>query len=260
MTREIICPGIDDYMKPFFSYFNRSESRELAENYVTGLLIDGERKSVEPMSENLHASERSMQRLLSDVKWDDKGVAVQYRRNMLSATADPLGILVLDDTGFPKKGRDSACVARQYCGATGKTDNCQIGVSMTYVGCDVAWPYAMDLYIPESWDQTDNADCIAKRKKTRIPESAHYKPKWRIALDFIALARKDQVPYTGQCLPMVGMATYLISAKSLILMVRASSWASTPTPKFFWKPRFLRLHLSKSRNEGVLASIPILFL
>ena len=195
MTREIICPGIDDYMKPFFSYFNRSESRELAENYVTGLLIDGERKSVEPMSEKLHASERSMQRLLSDVKWDDKGVAVQYRRIMLSATADPLGILVLDDTGFPKKGRDSACVARQYCGATGKTDNCQIGVSMTYVGCDVAWPYAMDLYIPESWDQTDNADCIAKRKKTRIPESAHYKPKWRIALDFIALARKDQVPH-----------------------------------------------------------------
>jgi hypothetical protein len=90
MTREIICPGIDDYMKPFFSYFNRSESRELAENYVTGLLLDGERKSVEPMSEKLHASERSMQRLLSDVKWDDKGVAVQYRRMMLSATADPL--------------------------------------------------------------------------------------------------------------------------------------------------------------------------
>ena len=100
MTTEIICPGIDEYMKPFFAYFNRSESRELAENYVSGLLMDGERKSVEPMSEKVNASERSMQRLLSDVKWNEQGVAAQYRRTMLSATADPLGILVLDDTGF----------------------------------------------------------------------------------------------------------------------------------------------------------------
>ncbi len=195
MTTEIICPGIDEYMKPFFGYFNRCEGHELAENYVTGLLMDGERKSVEPMSEKVNASERSMQRLLSDIKWDDKGVAAQYRRTMLSATADPLGILVLDDTGFPKKGRDSACVARQYCGASGKTDNCQIGVSMTYVGCDVAWPYTMELFIPESWDQADNDDCIARRKKTRMPDSAHYRPKWRIALDFVELARNDQVPH-----------------------------------------------------------------
>lgn len=195
MTTEIICPGIDEYMKPFFGYFNRSESRELAENYVTGLLMDGERKSVEPMSEKMNASERSMQRLLSDVKWNEQGVAAQYRRTMLSATADPFGILVLDDTGFPKKGRDSACVARQYCGASGKTDNCQIGVSMTYVGCDVAWPYAMELFIPESWDQTDDDDCIARRKKTGMPESARYRPKWRIALDVVDQARKDQVPH-----------------------------------------------------------------
>jgi len=136
-----------------------------------------------------------MQRLLSEVKWDDQGVAVEYRRTMLSETADPSGILVLDDTGFPKKGRESVCVARQYCGASGKTDNCQIGVSMTYVGRDVAWPYAMELFIPESWDETDKGDCEAKRKKTRMPESAHYRPKWRIALDLVDMARKDNVPH-----------------------------------------------------------------
>ena len=134
METEIICPGIDEYMKPFLGFFHRSESRELAECYVTGLLMDGERKSVEPMSEKVNASERSMQRLLSDVNWDDEAVAAEYRRIMLAATSDPLGILVLDDTGFPKKGRDSVCVARQYCGASGKTENCQVGVSMTYVG------------------------------------------------------------------------------------------------------------------------------
>jgi SRSO17 transposase len=66
------------------------------------------------MSERVNASERSMQRLLSEVRWDDAGVAAEYRRTMQIATADPSGILVLDDTGFPKKGRDSVCVARQY--------------------------------------------------------------------------------------------------------------------------------------------------
>jgi SRSO17 transposase len=195
MNTEIICPGIDEYMRPFLGYFHRSESRELAECYVTGLLMDGERKSVEPMSEKVNGSERSMQRLLSEVKWDDQGVAVEYRGAMLSETSDPLGILVLDDTGFPKKGNKSVCVARQYCGASGKTDNCQIGVSMTYVGQDVAWPYSMELFIPESWDKPDDDDCNAKRKKTKMPESAHYRPKWRIALDLVDLARKDNVPH-----------------------------------------------------------------
>jgi SRSO17 transposase len=195
MTTEIIYPGIDEYMEPFYDYFHRSESCGLAECYVTGLLMDGERKSVEPMSEKVNASERSMQRLLSEAKWDDEGVAGQYRRSMLSSTSDPLGLLVIDDTGFPKKGDDSVCVARQYCGASGKTDSCQVGVSLTYVGSDVAWPYAMELFIPESWDQPGNNDCAVMRKKTKMPEDAHYKPKWRIALDLVDLARKEQAPH-----------------------------------------------------------------
>lgn len=181
-------------MTPYYVYFHRSESRELAECYLTGLLMDGERKSVEPMSEKVNASERSMQRLLSSAKWDDQLVAAQFRRTMLGVTADPLGILLLDDTGFPKKGYDSVCVARQYCGASGKTDNCQIGVSMTYVGRDIAWPYVMELFVPESWDQ-DNDECAEKRKKVHMPESAHHKSKWRMALDFVDLARKDNVPH-----------------------------------------------------------------
>ena len=194
MTTEIEYPGIDAYMKPFLGFFHRAESRELADCYVTGLLMDGGRKSVEPMSEKVNASERSMQRLLSDVKWDDQGVAAEYRRALLFATADPLGLLVLDDIAFPKKGRDSVCVARQYCATSGKTDNCQIGVCMTYIGRDVAWPCAMALFIPESWDQAGNDACDAKRIKTRMPESAHSRPKWRIALDLVDLARKDHVP------------------------------------------------------------------
>jgi SRSO17 transposase len=195
MTTVINCPGIDEFLAPFQTYFHRSESRDLAESYVTGLLMTGERKSVEPMSERVNASERSMQRLLSNVKWDEQGVASQYRRTMLGATADPAGLLVIDDTGFPKKGRDSVCVARQYCGATGKTDNCQVGVSMSYVGTDAAWPYAMELFVPESWDKSDDAGCMALRKKTKMPETVRHKTKWEMALDLVDLARKDQVPH-----------------------------------------------------------------
>ena len=195
MTTEIEYPDVDAYMKPFLGFFHRAESRELAECYVTGLLMDGGRKSVEPMSEKVNASERSMQRLLSEVKWDDPGVAAEYRRSMLSATSDPFGILILDDTGFPKKGQDSVCVARQFRAGSGKSDNCQIGVNMTYVGRDAAWPYAMALFIPESWDQNGNDDCDVKRKKTRMPETARYRPKWRIALELLDLARKERVPH-----------------------------------------------------------------
>lgn len=194
-TTHISCPGIDEYMAPFLGFFTRSESRELAECYLTGLLAEGERKSVEPMSEKVNASERSMQRLLTDIKWDEQGVASEYRRRMLLATSDPSGVLALDDTGFPKKGLSSVCVSRQYCGASGKIDNCQIGVSLSYVGGDVAWPYAMELFIPESWDKIDDAECMALRKKTRIPALARYRPKWRIALELLDLARSEQVPH-----------------------------------------------------------------
>ena len=195
MTTVIDCPGIDEFLAPFETYFRRSEGRELAESYVAGLLMTGERKSVEPMSERVNASERGMQRLLSTVKWDEQGVAAHYRRVMLDATADSAGLLVLDDTGFPKKGQDSVCVARQYCGATGKTDNCQVGVSMSYVGTDIAWPYAMDLFVPESWDDRDDPECMALRKKTKMPETVRHVTKWQMALDLVDLARKDQVPH-----------------------------------------------------------------
>jgi SRSO17 transposase len=129
--------------------------------------MEGERKSVEPMSERVNVSERSMQRLLTEVKWDEQEVIQTYRRLMLAETSDAQGVLAIDDTGFPKKGKHSACVSRQYCGPTGKVDNCQVGVSLTYVGQDVAWPYCMKLFVPEKWDNFDDSDCIIQRTKTR---------------------------------------------------------------------------------------------
>jgi SRSO17 transposase len=195
MTHEITFPSIEEYMAPYTPFFRRLEGGELAKCYVTGLMMEGERKSVEPMSERVHASERGMQRLLTEVKWDHEGVSKEYRRQMLSETSDPQGVLVVDDTAFPKKGRYSVCVARQYCGSLGKVANCQVGVSLTYVGQEVAWPYTMNLYIPKSWDNLEDPECILMRKKTRMPETALYREKWQIALDQIDLALQERVPH-----------------------------------------------------------------
>ena len=195
MTNEILCSSIEDYMAPFMSFFHRCEGGALAESYVCGLLLDGERKSVEPMSERVNASERSMQRLLSNVKWDEQGVLSVYREMLLAPTSDPMGLFVFDDTGFPKKGRESVCVTRQYCGISGKTDNCQIGVSMTYIGQGAAWPFGMKLYVPETWDSGDDAECLRRRAKTKMPDSVRYRPKWRIALELLDEATSKQVPH-----------------------------------------------------------------
>ena len=195
MAHEITFPSIEEYMAPYAPFFRRLEGRELAKCYVTGLMMEGERKSVEPMSERVHASERGMQRLLTEVKWDHEGVSRQYRRQMVAETSDPQGVLVVDDTAFPKKGRYSVCVTRQYCGSLGKVANCQVGASLTYVGQEVAWPYTIDLYIPHSWDNLEDPACVLLRKKTRIPDTMRYREKWQIALEQIDLARKEGVPH-----------------------------------------------------------------
>jgi len=195
MEKETVFFGIDDYMAMYAPYIKREEARELAQCYVVGLMMDGDRKSVEPMSEKVHASERGMQRLLTEVKWDRDGAFGEYRRRMLLDTADPQGVFLIDDTGFPKKGRHSVCVARQYCGSLGKVDNCQIGVSLTYVGRGFAWPYAMELFVPESWDNPDDPECVDMRKKTYMPADVHHRAKWQMALDLIDQARSDGAPH-----------------------------------------------------------------
>ena len=195
MEKETVFFGIDDYMALYAPYIKRAEARDLAQCYVVGLMMDGDRKSVEPMSEKVHASERGMQRLLTEVKWDRDGAFGEYRRQMLAETADPQGVLVIDDTGFPKKGRHSVCVARQYCGSLGKVDNCQIGVSLTYVGRGFAWPYAMELFVPQSWDNPADPECVDMRKKTYMPADVHHRAKWQMALDLIDQARSDGAPH-----------------------------------------------------------------
>jgi SRSO17 transposase len=167
--------------------------------YVMGLLSDGERKSVEPIAaraaggdpalcEKLHDR---MCHLLHGSRWDDHAVRLYSARYALSELTreEPIETWIIDDTGFLKQGRSSPGVQRQYTGSAGKITNCQLAVSLTLATRTQHVPVDMDLYLPESWLE-DRKRCAA----AHIPESLHFRPKWRIALDMVDKALEANLP------------------------------------------------------------------
>src|SRR5438093_66395 len=151
-------PELVSYLAPFASLFRRSQSRESVERYVTGLLTDLPRKNCDTIAAAVAGtSTERLQHLLTDADWDPVVLDEQRVRRLVAQTP-PDGILVLDDTSFPKQGTSSVGVQRQYCGALGKRANCQAVVSAEYVADEPAsstplhWPVTARLYLPEGWD------------------------------------------------------------------------------------------------------------
>ena len=183
----------------------RREQRESFALYAHGILADGDRKSVEPIaaratgggadSEPEGAScERMQARLLNflrDSPWDDRSVRREAARYVIEALEkqEPVTTWIIDDTGFPKQGKHSVGVQRQYSGTLGKIGNCQIGVSLTIATKHEHVPVDFALYMPKSW--TDDA---ARREKARVPSDLVFKTKPELALDLITRAVEDKVP------------------------------------------------------------------
>jgi SRSO17 transposase len=164
--------------------------------YCTGLLLPGERKSVEPMAARLAPTQvrrmhQSLHHLVADAPWDDAEVLRQVRYRVLPAMTRkaPVVAWVIDDTGFPKKGRHSVGVARQYCGQLGKQDNCRVAVSLSVSTWTASLPIAWRLYLPEAW--TEDRE---RRQKTGIPDTVAFQTKLEIALDQIREAVQEAVP------------------------------------------------------------------
>jgi SRSO17 transposase len=149
----------------------RADQRRWGECYLRGLMLDGKRKSIQPMAERLpDGNEQALQQFISQSPWDWRLVRRRLATQM-TAVVDP-DTWIVDDTGFPKFGTASVGVARQYSGTLGKVANCQVGVSIHAATDQASCPIDWRLFLPESWDQDG-----ARRRAAHVPEAVGHRPQ-----------------------------------------------------------------------------------
>jgi SRSO17 transposase len=167
-----------------------------ARAYCTGLLLPGERKSIEPMAARLdpahvQAKHQSLHHVVAEADWDDAAMLAAVRAQVLPALErhGPVAYWIVDDSSFPKQGTHSVGVARQYCGQLGKQDNCQVAVSLSVANDHASLPIAYQLFLPEVW-----ADDPARRAKAGVPDTITFETKTAIALGQLRQALAAGVP------------------------------------------------------------------
>ncbi len=161
-------------------------------SYCTGLLLPGDRKSVEPMAArisplNVSRSHQTLHHFVASAPWKDRPVLTAVAEYVLPGMKkhDGTKAWIVDDTGIPKKGKHSVGVARQYCGILGKQENCQVAVSLSIANEAASLPVAYDLYLPEDW-----AKDLKRRGNVGIPEDVVFRRKWEISLEQIKQAKE----------------------------------------------------------------------
>jgi SRSO17 transposase len=180
---------LEQFLADLVAPLGRSERRHWADVYVRGLLLDGERKSIEPLATRVpDGNVQALQQLIGQSPWDWLPVWERLAQRM-TAELVPDPAWVVDDTGFPKQGAHSVGVARQYSGTLGKVGNCQVAVSLHQVGDLGHAILGWRLYLPERW-----ATDPARRQAAGIPETVTFQPKWQLGLDLIDQARAWGLP------------------------------------------------------------------
>jgi SRSO17 transposase len=175
-------------------------------DYVTGLCLPGDRKSIEPMAarvdpRHVRARHQSMHHFIANAGWEDAAVLRVARETVLAALErhGPVAAWVVDDTGIPKKGHHSVGVARQYCGVLGKQENCQVAVSVSVAHERASLPVAYHLYLSEAWAQDRR-----RRRTAGVPDTVAFRTKWQIALEQIAQLTAEGV----RAAPVIADAGY----------------------------------------------------
>jgi SRSO17 transposase len=167
----------------------RSERRHWAQIYIEGLLLDGQRKSVQPIAERIAgADEQALNQFLNQSPWEVTEIQRRLARRLADEGEDPV-YWVIDETSFPKAGEHSVGVARQYCGALGKIANCQVAVSLHWSQSEVSYPISWRLFLPAAWIQD-----AARRQEARIPAEVVHCTKQALALELIAQAQGWSLP------------------------------------------------------------------
>jgi SRSO17 transposase len=180
------------FLDRFAGCFGRRAQRDGASRYIQGLLNDSSRKSMQPMEARLPlndaASYQRLQHFISHAPWSTTRVWTRLR----AVLPVRRGLLLVDETAFPKHGDHSVAVGRQYCGALGKIANCQVAVSTALLAEQLAWPTTMELYVPEDWAADSD-----RRARAAIPRTLRFRPKWRIALTHVRQVRAAGLQIDG---------------------------------------------------------------
>jgi SRSO17 transposase len=184
------------YLDAIVAVLGHASRAAAARAYCTGLLLPGERKSIEPMAARIaparvQAAHQSLHHVVAKAEWDDAALLRAAREFVLPSIerSGPVRYWIVDDTSFPKKGRHSVGVARQYCGELGKQENCQVAVSLSVANDQASLPIAYRLYLPGVW-----AADPARRAKAGVPEAIDFATKTAIALGQIQQALAEGVP------------------------------------------------------------------
>ena len=199
-TFEVVPSDVEGFMEELWAFqsafhdcFTRSEPRAHFFDYMVGQFSKLERKSIEPMALQVEGGTiRGLQRFISDVHWDEEQMRWTYHQLVADELGDPDGVLMFDETGFVKKGTDSVGVARQYCGALGKVENCQVGV---FAGYASRYGYALvakRLCMPEAWWSDTYA---GRRTKCNVPDALTLQSKPQLAAAMLqAIAHEALLP------------------------------------------------------------------
>jgi SRSO17 transposase len=171
---------LTDFLQRDLPKSYRAEPRQNATTVIRGLLSGLERKTCEPIAVEAGLARKPIQSFVGSGKWDDESVRAELRTQVREELAEPEGVVVVDPSGFPKKGSESCGVARQWCGRPGQVDNCQIGVFLADATKDGYAPLDRQLYRPEDW-----ANDEARRSKCHVPPEVQFQETWRIALDLL---------------------------------------------------------------------------
>jgi SRSO17 transposase len=180
---------LEHFLARYLPRFYRREQGDLALVVLQGKLSKLERKTNEPIAALAGRERKPVQHFVGAGAWDNEAVMSELRAHVATELADPEAVLVLDPSGFPKKGTDSCGVARQWCGRLGKVDNCQVGVFLAYVTAQDYAPLDRQLYLPRDW-----AADAKRRKATHVPKAVTFQESWRLGLKLLDRSR-SAVPF-----------------------------------------------------------------
>src|SRR5215831_21140686 len=166
-------PELHGFLASFQVRFRRPEGRSALERYTTGLLTEVPNKNCDTLAQAVPGtSEQRLQEFLTNMQWDEEDLNRQQVQKMTAEATRGAGVLLVDDTGFPKQGKASAGVERQYSGTLGKVGNCQIAVTCCYSDSQALWPVAVRLYLPKTL-----ADALERRQQARVPAGVAFQTK-----------------------------------------------------------------------------------